>query len=515
MKRWLGFALVGISFGLLTQSCGSSNDKKKAGPGPDPGGDAGETANGGSGAKSGSGGKGGAGNSSGTGNGGDSGSAGDSGAGDGGMSATAGTTGSDCPTGFGECDDDATTSCEQDLSLVTSCGDCTTKCNSKNGTATCVDLKCALACSTGFGDCNDDPNDGCEATLASNATNCGACGRNCAAEGATCMVDKCSAIPLQTNAPGGQDNAGNRTWEFSTLGLLHLGSFNYDVTRFPLDGSAPSVIWQSVQKSAGNHSLLVVDDTVYWSEWGTSGNDYTASVFKKKLDASPIENPVTAFVPEWNVQFLRHQGNALYWASGEGGDAGGYIYTRALDAPDTDPGTKIVTADQSAYMGIYSMEVTSDAIYWVTQTAGTGKAYELRTTPLSGGTPSVVPEVFANTGTPITSSIVPSMRVLGNTLYFTRTVGDAQDGVYSFKKGDAKPKKLVQAASIIALLLDDDSIYYVIQNLAGIFKAPITGGAGVSISPNYATRLAGQDAKFVYFVANGTYPNSNLFKTLK
>ncbi len=435
------------------------------------------------------------------------------------MSASAGAgSGTDCPTGFGECDDDPAVLCERDLSLVTSCGDCTTKCNSKNGTATCVDLKCNLACSAGFGNCDDDPSTGCETALASNAMNCGACGRNCAAEGATCMVDKCSAIPLQVGAPGGADGAGNREWYFSPLGMLHTLVGNYGISLYPLDGSASSVVWQSSNKTTGNHSLLVVDDEVYWSEFGIGGDDYTASVFKKKLTAPAVDLPTTVFVPEWDVQFLRRQGNALYWSSGDyqSGDKGGYIYTRALDAPDTDAGTKIVSADQGTHTGIYAMDVTSDAIYWVSQIAASGTvARELRTTPLAGGTPTVVPEVFPNTGTPITASIIPSTQVKGATLYFTRTIGDAQDGVYSFKKGDTKPTKLVQASSIIALLIDDDSIYYVMQNTAGIFKAPITGGASASISTSYPSRLIGQDAKFVYFLTGGTYPNSNLFKTLK
>lgn len=522
MKSWAGLALVGVVFGLLTQSCGSSADKKKTGPGPDFGeaGEGGASSGGKSGASSG--GKSGASNASG-GLGGSAGEAGGSSGpetsggagGDAGMSG--GGAGPDCPDGFAECDGDLSDVCEQNLNLVTSCGACTTSCNSTHGTASCVDQKCKLECAAGYGDCDANPNNGCEATLDSNDKHCGACGRDCSAVGATCLVDKCSAIAMQTGAAFGSDSSGNRTWAFSSAGVLHLGWFSYDVTRFPLDGTASKSIWTGLNKKAGNNSLLVVNDTVYWSEFGVGGDDFTSTVFKKKITDPESTLPDTAFVPEWTVQFLRRQGNALYWASGDyqSGDPGGYIYSRSLSAPASDPGTKIVSDNQGTHTGIYAMDVTSDAIYWVTQFAGTGgTAYNLRTTPLSGGTYTVVPEVFANTGTPITTSIIPTLRAQGDTLYFTHTTG-GQDGIYRFKTGDTAPTKLVAASGVYSMLLDDSYIYYTQQNVSSVFRAPIAGGAGVPIvTSNGAPKVVGQDAQFVYYVVSGCC-TSNLFKALK
>ena len=508
MKSWAGLALVGVTFGLLSQSCGSSSPKKST-QNPTAGrnsGDAGESSAG----EPGSSGNGGTGNSS---NGGSAGVLAE--AGDGGTSAAG--AGPECPTGFGECDGDLSDLCEQDLSLVTSCGSCGTTCNSKNGTATCEEQKCVLACSDGFGDCDGNPNNGCEAALASNAENCGACGRDCAAVGATCMVNACSTIPMQTGAPYGNDGAGNRTWAMSPSGILHLGVFSYDVTRFPLDGSPAQNIWTASMKTSGNNSLLVVGNDVYWSEFGTGTVAFTAGVFKKKITDAGTVLKTTAFVPEWTVQFLRKSGNALYWATGDyqSGDPGGYIYTRALDAPDTDHGTKIVSADQGTHNGIFAMDVTSDAIYWVTQAAGTGKALELRTTPLAGGTPTAVPEVFAGTGTPVTVSIKPTLIAAGANLYFTRTINDAQDGIYRFKKGDTKPTLVVPGSSITSFVIDADYAYYMIQNQAGLLKAPLAGGTGVNILPGgYASRVVAQDDKFVYYVQSGCCMSS-LFKVLK
>jgi hypothetical protein len=227
----------------------------------------------------------------------------------------------------------------------------------------------------------------------------------------------------------------------------------------------------------------------------------------------------TVFVPEWAPNYLRVQGNAMYWASGANGDPAGYIYTRNLTAPDTDPGTKIVSIDQGFNGAISAFNVTSNALYWVTSTAGTGKADELRTTPLAGGTPVAVPEVFVGVGTPINAetagTIPPVLLSVGATIYFTRNVGDAQDGIYSFKKGDPKPTQLVAADGINTMVLDDSFIYYAQRNVSNLFKAPITGGAGVSImSTGGVTRIVGQDAKFVYFIVSGCCSGS-LFKVIK
>ena len=94
-------------------------------------------------------------------------------------------------------------------------------------------------------------------------------------------------------------------------------------------------------------------------------------------------------------------------------------------------------------------------------------------------------------------------------------MGDAQDGIYSFKKGDTKPTQLVAADSINTMVLDDSFIYYAERNVSNLFKAPITGGAGVSIMAGYvASRIVGEDTKFVYFVASGCC-SGKLFKVIK
>jgi len=139
---------------------------------------------------------------------------------------------------------------------------------------------------------------------------------------------------------------------------------------------------------------------------------------------------------------LRKQGNAFYWFSGDyqSGDPGAFIYTRALGAPLSDHGTKIMSVDQQPHNGIVAFNVTADALYWITAQVGTGTAYELRTTPLSGGTPSVVPSAPGAQSTAISRyGAVPQLQVVDKTVYFNRDANDTLDGLYSFKKDDTEP----------------------------------------------------------------------------
>lgn len=73
----------------------------------------------------------------------------------------------------------------------TACGAACTACPPvANAVPACAAEKCGFTCSAGFGDCNLLAADGCEATLATDAANCGACGKVCAA-GKACVAGAC------------------------------------------------------------------------------------------------------------------------------------------------------------------------------------------------------------------------------------------------------------------------------------------------------------------------------------
>ncbi len=80
-----------------------------------------------------------------------------------------------CPAGEVAC----STGCVNTQADVRNCGTCGSVCSANGGAASCSAGQCAVSCSVGRGDCNADVSDGCESTLATNPSNCGACGAAC------------------------------------------------------------------------------------------------------------------------------------------------------------------------------------------------------------------------------------------------------------------------------------------------------------------------------------------------
>ncbi len=527
--------MLGAAVLLLFQACGSEDDKKKnVGPGYEPsenGGDAGadtggtgtggSVSEGGTGANTSEGGtEGGGTDAGGTAAGGASGGTSSGGTNSGGAANGGDATGGNgdpgvpCQEGFAECDGNPSTVCEQDLGLVLSCGDCDTTCSSDHGAVECDDGACnMLSCDAGYGDCNDDGKDGCETAITNNAANCGACGRNCAALGATCTnQNRCSAIAMQTNFAGGTDGGANRMWALSADGLLNAGYYNYAVRRFPLTGTGSATVWVGTNAHIGAQTLLVQGSDVLWAQRGTPH-----TVLKKALTAEADVLPTVLFYPEFQPTFLRQSGNAYFWITGDyqAGEQS-YVYTRATSAASNVAGTRIVTVSQGTHAEVTAFDVASDAIYWVTtDNANSTVANELRTTPLAGGMPSAVPPVAGATDTVITSSLAPTLRTVGNTLYFTRSVGTSQiNGIYRYRVGDAAPTQVVNADAIVTMFVDESYAYYNRQSTAGVWRAPLTGGAGVQISDGSVTRLVGIDDKFVYAIVSSCC-QSSLSKIIK
>lgn len=533
MKHLSGLVALGVSVVLLSQACGSEDDKKKSPPTKydGSGGEGGESHDAGGSTNSADAGEPGSGNTAGSGGtpsmtGGGTPSM----TGDGGVPNGVGGTGAGgdepidgCEPGMGECDDDPETVCEQDLTLITSCGDCNTKCNATNGVPSCDDGQCVFACSDGYADCDGEGDNGCEVALATDAANCGACGRDCAMYGATCGSQVCSTVALQSDF----SSDGWGAWAFSPLGVIHSGRDSYSIRRFTLDSPNVLTIWAPTQKASPNQSLLVIDGDVYWSERGANSAKYQGVVYKKPITATAGTLPTPVFSPEFVASFLRRSGNALYWATGgyqdDGGlpGGGGFIYTRAIDADESDAGTRIVTEDQGNWDSIRQLGVTSNALYWVASVAGAGTAYELRTAPLSGSPFTVVPAVFPNASLAIAvynfqdkTHLVPQ----GQYIYFNRIAGDAQDGVYRYKTGLTRPERMVLASYVTSVAVDDSYVYFVQHSVQGVWRAPINdgaGGAAEKISDGYVSRVLAVDDTFVYAINGEGTANTDLFKSIK
>lgn len=140
----------------------------------------------------------------GSGNGDGGGSTGAGGSPGGGASGSSSSGGSN-PTGacnaiFKDCNGDTTDGCETDTSSdAQNCGACGTACaGAAHAAPSCFVGKCDIACASGFGDCNNDASDGCEQDLTSDPNNCGACGMVC--DNTECVDRACKCASTATTA---------------------------------------------------------------------------------------------------------------------------------------------------------------------------------------------------------------------------------------------------------------------------------------------------------------------------
>jgi len=357
-------------------------------------------------------------------------------------------------------------------------------------------------------------------SLMTSATNCGVCGRDCTIDGASCSSGLCGAVQVYGNAdlPFGTDNSAARSVVFDAASAsIYWAGFNtYSVRRYPLDGSGAKVVWQpATAATAGIESLAVTGGNAYWSVGGSP-----AVVLTKPVDAEASVAPTTAFNPAARASFLRVQGGYFYWATGDYQDPTaptmGLVYRRQIAAAASDPGTAIVTVDQGNFGDFKALDVTTDAVYWVTD-AGQGTAYELRTVPLAGGTPTAVPKITGAADTAIAQSgSAPSFYPQGATLYFSRNVAatPALNGIYRFATGDAAPTPLVVADGVTNLVVDASNIYFLRNNTNNVFKAPLGGGAAVPMASASGYKLVAQDATYLYLLQTGCC-QSTLLKVIK
>jgi hypothetical protein len=90
---------------------------------------------------------------------------------------TSGTCAVSCQAGMTNCRG----ACTNTSFDPRNCGSCANVCNLSHASAVaCVSSVCeVVTCAAGFGNCDGAPANGCESTLATDAANCGGCGRAC------------------------------------------------------------------------------------------------------------------------------------------------------------------------------------------------------------------------------------------------------------------------------------------------------------------------------------------------
>jgi hypothetical protein len=114
-----------------------------------------------------------------------------------------------CPAGLADCDRQAANGCERAITTVTDCGGCGVVCApSPHAVPVCTSGGCGVACEPGWSDCDGVASNGCEQDVATDASHCGSCGRQCT-DGRTCVGGGCTAgvcAPGRANCDGVEAN---------------------------------------------------------------------------------------------------------------------------------------------------------------------------------------------------------------------------------------------------------------------------------------------------------------------
>jgi hypothetical protein len=262
--------------------------------------------------------------------------------------------------------------------------------------ARCEADRCAFdGCETGFLDCDHGESNGCE-TDARSDKNCGACGRDCGAEG--CADGLCRAVALASNQNGPRGIAlGPDTvyWVTSTGGLVSKApKKGGGVVQLASGQSSPSDVafdgtWVYWTNSVMNGSVMRAPGAGGAAETLASGQRYPASLavegdsvyFALSLDGTIARvgksgGSVSAFVLGLHaLEDIAVSGGAIYFTDSADGAVG-----RASLGGTTHP-VQVLAPGQQTPKGIAA---DSSGVFWANAGSNTVAAM------LGAGAPSVL-----------------------------------------------------------------------------------------------------------------------------
>ncbi|HEY5955525.1 MAG TPA: hypothetical protein VIV60_03185 [Polyangiaceae bacterium] len=296
-----------------------------------------------------------------------------------------------CPTGKGDCDSNPN-DCETDLTLITSCGKCNVACDPTHGavkcdatTLTCVVNTDAGGCMTGYADCNKNGTDGCEASLATDANNCGVCGRNCG--GGKCTSSQCGgaivfdptgATTLSYSYSAPAFLVGSQIIKLNTTNGTEIRTSTLPPTNPVSQGSVLATSTTAVYEMA-------VDATnVYYSISGSP-----AAILYKPLSATASTAAKTAVnMPDTNyARSIASNSTAFYVAAAA---SGGQQILTAAKTLGAQAATATPLPGITGRSTIDSLVIGGSYLFWVESPNMVVAA------PLGGGTPVVVDATIQN-----------------------------------------------------------------------------------------------------------------------
>ncbi|MBX3127788.1 MAG: hypothetical protein KF718_13775 [Polyangiaceae bacterium] len=133
-----------------------------------------------------------------------------------------------CPSGTANCNGDKST-CEVDTtSDPNNCGFCTNQCNLLNANSACAASKCVItSCAGAYRDCDQEPATGCEVNSATDADNCGQCGKKCSSTNGVPGCNNGNCVIVCTPPFANCDNNADNGCEVNLhTTLAHCGACN-------------------------------------------------------------------------------------------------------------------------------------------------------------------------------------------------------------------------------------------------------------------------------------------------
>ena len=117
-----------------------------------------------------------------------------------------------CNAGYADCNGNPADGCEVQLATnVSNCGACGAACSNNNGAPSCGGGQCSIVCNAGFANCDGSAANGCEINTTNNVNNCNACGNVCPPQGGTpaCTNSVCTVTSCAAGKADCDGNSGN------------------------------------------------------------------------------------------------------------------------------------------------------------------------------------------------------------------------------------------------------------------------------------------------------------------
>jgi hypothetical protein len=362
-------------------------------------------------------------------------------------------------------------------------------------------------CPSGTADCDDNPED-CETDTASDAQNCGRCGRECGAT-AACSTGWCAATVVLD--PSGSSNYCDGVFSSTTAYMVTCWGGFTELRSTPVAPGATVLGTQirthSVPVVAARGILIDGNEVLY----GLQGTP--SYLYKFPLDANGPEDVTVGYTFEDGTRFdsIKLIGDTFYWSHNTHTAAGqvmpGFIKKRTKTATSS---TTLVTG-----LGLnYDLQVFATHMVWLERRT-TSDVLTVYRAPIAGADVADVEVVAA-------SASGGYMVRSGEHAYWTDKAASPNGKIRRVRVDDdaAAPEDIATNLALPEGLITDDAYAY-FKQLDALYRVPLAGGtpeqlsAAVAANDSQATRIFHVDDKYVYFAAGPTGGASTLVRVAK